>query len=59
MTEDRRRCIVCGKTDPGEDTICPTCKAHIRGEALEHQKQIKKDAERELHKEGSDPLKKK
>jgi hypothetical protein len=51
--------MVCGKTDPGEDTICPTCKAHIRGEALEHQKQIKKDAERELHKEGSDPLKKK
>jgi hypothetical protein len=51
--------MVCGKPDPGEDTICPTCKALIRGEALEHQKQIKKDADRELHKEGSDPLKKK
>ena len=58
MTEQIRRCMVCGKPDPGEDTICTVCKALIRGEALDHQKQIKKDADRELRKEGSDPLKK-
>jgi hypothetical protein len=57
MTEPKSRCLVCGKPDPGEDSICPVCKALIRGEALEHQKQIKKDADRELHKEGSDPIK--
>ena len=59
MTDLKSRCMVCGKPDPGEDTICPTCKALIRGVALEHQKLIKKDADRELLKEGSDPLKKK
>ncbi|HEY7528114.1 MAG TPA: hypothetical protein VH660_03110 [Candidatus Deferrimicrobiaceae bacterium] len=58
MTEIKKRCMVCGKPDPGEDSICPVCKALIRGEALDRQKQIKKDADRELHKEGSDPLKK-
>ncbi len=58
MAEEKRHCLVCGKPDPGENTICPTCKALIRGEALERNRQIKKDADRELHKEGSDPLKK-
>ncbi|HZW35366.1 MAG: hypothetical protein ACM319_08415 [Deltaproteobacteria bacterium] len=58
MTEQKKRCMVCGIQDPGEDSICPVCKALIRGEALDHQHQIKKDADRELHKEGSDRLKK-
>lgn len=59
MDERKAHCLVCGKPDPGENSICPTCKAHIRGEALDRQHQIKKDADRELHKEGSDPLRKK
>lgn len=58
MADIKRHCLVCGKPDPGENSICPACKAHIRGEALQNQKQIRKDADRELHKEGSDPLKK-
>ena len=35
-----------------EGGICDLCKAIIRGEALEGQHQIKKDADKSLHKEG-------
>ncbi len=59
MAEQKRHCLVCGKPDPGEDSICPTCKALIRGEAAERQHQIKKDADRELHKEGSETIRRK
>ena len=54
MTEKMRRCMVCGIADPAEDTICPLCKAMIRGEAVERHREIKKDADRVLHKEGTD-----
>lgn len=59
MTETMKRCIVCGVADPGEDTICPPCKAIIRGEAVERHREIKKDADRVLHKEGTDLIRRK
>lgn len=54
MTDKTKRCLVCGVADPWEDTICPPCKALIRGEAVERHREIKKDADRVLHKEGTD-----
>lgn len=54
MTDRMKRCIVCGVADPGEDTICPLCKALIRGEAVERHREIKKESDRVLHKEGTD-----
>ena len=57
MTDKMKRCLVCGVADPGEDTICPLCKAIIRGEAVERHREIKKDADRVLHKEGTDIIK--
>lgn len=54
MTDKMKRCIVCGIADPGEDTICPPCKALIRGEAVERHREIRKEADRVLHKEGTD-----
>ncbi len=53
------RCLVCGKPDPGEDTICTVCKALIRGEAINRQHAIKKEAEKALHKEGTEIITKK
>lgn len=47
------RCLVCGKLDPGEDTICTVCKALIRGEAINRQNAIRKEAEKALHEEGT------
>ncbi|HEX3034917.1 MAG TPA: hypothetical protein VHT73_07245 [Thermodesulfobacteriota bacterium] len=38
MTERKRVCMICGK--PFEFPICETCKAHIRGEALEKKLRI-------------------
>ena len=54
-TEDpmnKSRCMVCAKEGAFEGGICDMCKAIIRGEALEGQHQIRKDAEKSLHKEG-------
>ena len=35
-----RPCIICGKL--AHQTICPTCEAHIRGEAIEKKTGIEK-----------------
>ena len=45
--------MACAKEGAFEGGICDPCKAIIRGEALEQQHQIKKDADRSLHKEGT------
>ena len=58
MDEGKRRCMVCGKEKEMTDAICDLCKAEIRGEAVDKHKQIKKEAERELRKEGVKPDKK-
>ncbi len=50
---NKNRCMVCAKEGIFEGGICDMCKAIVRGEALEGQHQVKKDAERTLHKEGT------
>ena len=45
--------MICAKPGAFQGWICDPCKAKIRGEALEQQEQIKKDADRSLHKEGT------
>ena len=45
--------MACAKEGAFEGGICDLCKALIRGEALEHRHQVKKDADRSLHKEGT------
>ena len=58
MAQDRKpRCMVCGKEKELADGICEECKAMIRGEATTQRHQIRKDAERELKKEGLPPKK--
>ena len=51
---DKKRCMVCAREGAFEGGICDLCKAIIRGEALEGQHQIRKDADKSLHKEGLD-----
>jgi hypothetical protein len=48
------RCMVCAREGTFEGGICESCKAVIRGEARERHEQIRKDADRALHKEGTD-----
>jgi hypothetical protein len=55
---DRNRCMACAKEGVFEGGICDPCKAIIRGEALEGQHQIRKDADKALHKEGTEIEKK-
>jgi hypothetical protein len=45
--------MVCANEGAFEGGICDMCKAIIRGEALEQQHQVKKEADRTLHKEGT------
>jgi len=49
----KNRCMACAREGAFEGGICDLCKALIRGEALEQQHKIKKDADRSLHKEGT------
>ena len=49
---DRKRCMACAREGTFKGGICDQCKALIRGEALEQQHQVKKEADRSLHKEG-------
>lgn len=58
MTQDRKpRCTVCGKEKELSGGICEECKAMIRGEAADKRHRIRKDAEREMTKEGVPPKK--
>jgi hypothetical protein len=50
---DKKRCMACAKEGVFEGGICDPCKALIRGEALEKRQQVKKEADRTLHKEGT------
>jgi hypothetical protein len=50
---DKDRCIVCAKPGAFEGGNCDPCTAKIRGEAREQQQQIRKEADRSLHKEGT------
>jgi len=50
---EKKRCMICAKPGAYQGGICDPCKAKIRGEAREQQEQIKKDADRSLHKEGT------
>ena len=49
--------MVCGKEKELVGSICEECKAMIRGEAADKRHQIRKDAEREMKKEGVPPKK--
>jgi hypothetical protein len=51
---DKNRCMVCAREGAFEGGICDMCKAIIRGEALEGQHQIRKEADKSLHKEGTE-----
>jgi hypothetical protein len=51
---DKNRCMVCAREGMFEGGICDLCKAIIRGEALEGQHQIRKEADKSLHKEGTE-----
>ena len=58
MAQDRKpRCMVCGKEKELVGSICEECKAMIRGEAADKRHQIRKDAQREMKKEGVTPKK--
>ena len=56
---NKNRCMVCAKEGAFEGGICDLCKAIIRGEGLEGQHQLRKEADKALHKEGLDLEKKK
>jgi len=50
---EKNRCMICAKPGTFQGGICDLCKAKVRGEALQEQQQVKKDADRSLHKEGT------
>ena len=49
---EKHRCLVCAKEGIFEGGICDLCKAIIQGEILESHRQLRKEADALLHKEG-------
>ena len=47
------RCMICAKSGDFNGGVCDPCKAKVRGEALEKQTRVKKEADRALQKEGT------
>ena len=55
MTERKQRCMVCAKEKTFVGSICEECKAMIRSEATEKGKKIRKEADKEIRREGIPP----
>jgi len=45
--------MICAKPGDFNGGVCDPCKAKVRGEALEKQTRVKKEADRALQKEGT------
>lgn len=47
------RCMICAKPGDFNGGVCDSCKAKVRGEALEKHAREKKEADRAINKEGA------
>ena len=55
MTPEQKKCMVCGQVRPLQGGICDSCRQRIRDEALGRKEGERRDAERELKKQGITP----
>jgi hypothetical protein len=55
MTEKPKLCILCGLEEVETGSICPTCSEGVKREALGKQANLKRQAEREVRRQGVNP----
>jgi predicted nucleic acid-binding Zn ribbon protein len=57
MSEQKKRCMVCGKPMDVDTSICQPCNDSIKGEAVGKQKKMVKTADKQIMKHGQKPPK--
>jgi hypothetical protein len=55
MADKPKLCMLCGLEDVETGSICPTCAAGVKQEALGKQANLKRQAEREVRRQGVNP----
>ncbi|MBM3224043.1 MAG: hypothetical protein FJZ47_09605 [Candidatus Tectomicrobia bacterium] len=55
MAEKPRMCMLCGMREVETSSICPTCAEGVKREALGQQITVKRQAEREIRRQGVNP----
>lgn len=55
MAEEKKKCMICGKTAAVKGAICDPCQDRIRREAMGQQAGERGQAETELKKHGVNP----
>lgn len=59
MSEEKKKCMICGKVVPGlKGSICEPCQDRVRKDAMGEQGGISDRADRELTRHGVTPTKK-
>lgn len=55
MAEKAKLCMLCGIREVETSSICPTCSEGVKREALGQQSTLKRQAEREIRRQGVSP----
>jgi hypothetical protein len=55
MAEKPKLCMLCGIEEVETGSICPACSAGVKREALGKQANLKRQAEREVRRQGVNP----
>ena len=55
MAEKPKMCMICGMREVETSSICPTCSESVKREALGQQSALKRQAEKEIRRQGVNP----
>ena len=57
MADKPKMCMICGMREVETSSICPTCSEGVKREAMGQQSAIKRQAEKEVRRQGVNPEK--
>ena len=55
MADKPKMCMICGMREVETSSICPTCAESVKREALGQQATVKRQAEKEIRRQGVNP----
>jgi hypothetical protein len=55
MAEKAKMCMLCGMREVETGSICPMCAESVKREAMGQQATVKRQAEREIRRQGVNP----
>ena len=55
MADKPKMCMLCGMREVETSSICPTCAESVKREAMGQQATVKRQAEKEIRRQGVNP----